>query len=321
MEVVPLSPSADLVARFGRDLDALAGGIPALGVAVSGGPDSLALLLLAHAALPGRIHAATVDHGLRAGSAREALDVGGICGRLGCPHDILTVSLSDGSEGLQAAARRARYEALAAWAAAHALPCIATAHHVDDQAETLLMRLQRGSGVAGLAGIRPIRRDRGLRIVRPLLGWTRAELAGVVAAAGLDPADDASNRDPRFDRTSARRLLAATPGLDPAALARSAAALGDAEDALGWTADRLWAERIRPSRGGLLLDPDGLPRELLRRLVVRLLAELAPDAKPRGEEIGRLLLALEGGGSATLAGVKAMGGGAWHFAPAPPRRR
>lgn len=319
--MAPLAPPADLVARFGRDLEPLAGDPPALGVAVSGGPDSLALLLLANAALPGRVRAATVDHGLRAGSAQEARDVGEICRRLGCPHDSLKVSLSGDGEGLQAEARRARYRALAAWAAAAVVPCIATAHHIDDQAETLLMRLQRGSGAAGLAGIRPVRRDGDLRIVRPLLGWTRAELAGVVAAAGLDPVDDPSNRDARFDRTSARRLLAATPDLDPAALARSAAALRDAEEALVWTADRLWQERVRRSDGSLLLDPGGLPPELARRLVTRVLAELAPDAKPRGEEIGRLLRALDRGGTATLAGVKGSGGGVWRFGPAPPRRR
>src|SRR5215204_5119211 len=114
-------PILDLVERFRRDLETLAGSGPALAVAVSGGPDSLALLLLASAAFPGRVSAATVDHGLRPESADEAEAVAAICGRLGVPHRILTVAVVRAGEGLQAAARDARYSALARWMEAEGL--------------------------------------------------------------------------------------------------------------------------------------------------------------------------------------------------------
>lgn len=284
-----------------------------LGVAVSGGPDSLALLLLAAARHPGQVRAATVDHGLRRGSAEEAAAVAEICRARGIPHDILTVSVRG---SLQAAARAARYRALADWAVANRLPFLATAHHADDQAETLLMRLARGAGVGGLAGAR---RQRplapGVTLVRPLLGHRKAELEALVAAAGLTPVHDPSNRDPRFDRTAARQLLAATPALDPARLARSAANLAEAEEALAWTVDRLATERI----AGDALDPAGLPPELVRRLVARLFA--AHGATPSGPELSRLIACLEAGQAATLAGLKALPGPRWRFVPAPPRRR
>src|SRR5688500_15943923 len=106
----------NLVSRFRSDLEAVAGSDPGrFAVAVSGGPDSLALLLLAHAAFPGRVEAATVDHGLRAGSAAEAETVARLCGERGIPHHILSAVVAPAGEGLQAAARAARYSALAAW--------------------------------------------------------------------------------------------------------------------------------------------------------------------------------------------------------------
>jgi tRNA(Ile)-lysidine synthase len=195
------APPPDLVSRFRLDLEAVAGAEPGrLALAVSGGPDSLALLLLAHAALPEQVEAATVDHGLRKESAVEALHVEDICGRLGCPHNILEVTVPDGPAGLQGEARAARYAALAAWAERRSLTHLATAHHADDQAETILMRLQRGSGVAGLSGIRPLRRDGSLTILRPLLSWSKSELVHIVGDAAIEPVDDPSNRDSRFDR-------------------------------------------------------------------------------------------------------------------------
>lgn len=320
--MAPLFPTADRIARFRADFEALAGsGENLLALAVSGGPDSLALLLLAMAALPGHVRAATVDHGLRPESAAEALMVRGVCERLGCPHSTLRINVLRTGEGLQAEARAARYRALAEWAKAEGIARLATAHHLDDQAETLLMRLRRGSGVAGLAGIRPSRCEGGIELLRPLLGWSKAELVAIVEEAGLVPADDPSNRDLRFDRTAARRLLEEGGFLAPAALARTAAALREAEEALAWTAERLWAERAVPQPAALIVDPAGLPAELKRRLLARALAELAPDALPRGEEISRLLAAIDRGEVATLAGVKCSTNEAgWRFEPAPPRR-
>ena len=283
-----------------------------IGLAVSGGPDSLALLLLAAAERPGRIRAATVDHGLRPEARPEAEAVARICAEHDIPHDILTVEVAG---SLQAAARSARYAALAGWCQAHGLGYLATAHHMDDQAETVLMRLARGAGLAGLSGIRAERPlAPGVRLVRPLLGLRKAELEAVVAAAGLTPAYDPSNDDPRFDRPGARRLLGEIDMFDPARIAHSAAILAEAEAALAWATERLATERMTP----VGIDPEGLPPELLRRLILRQFARFG--VAPGGPELARLIAALQAGRAATLGGVKVTPGRLWRFAPAPPRR-
>lgn len=324
MSIMAIAPPPDIVLRFRRDLEAITGAVDKLAIAVSGGPDSLALLLLAHAAYPGGIHAATVDHRLRAESASEAEAVARLCGELGIPHRILGTSVERSGEGLQAAARAARYAALAEWMAAEGLGLLLTAHHADDQAETLLMRLNRGSGVAGLAGVRASRPVPGsggkLRLCRPLLGWRRSELEAIVAAAGIEPARDPSNGDETFDRARLRRQMAEAPWLDAAALARSAALLAEAEAALEWTAGQLFEARAEAGEGSVTLRADGLPPELLRRLVLRCLRLVAPGATPRGDRLVGLVERLQFGGTGTLGGVKATGGDTWRFEPAPPRR-
>lgn len=316
-----LRPVAALVERFTRDLAALGVVEAPLAVAVSGGPDSLALLLLA-AAGPVPVLAATVDHGLRRESAGEAAFVAEACRELEVSHETLTVAVQRDGEGLQAAARQARYTALTTWMDRHGASALLTAHHADDQAETLLMRLQRGSGVGGLAGVRargglPGSEGR-LTVLRPLLGWRRAELAAIVAAAGLEAVNDPSNSDPDFDRVRMRAHLAGAEWLDVAALARSAATLAEAEDALDATASRLFDERARRD-DDLSLDPSDLPAELQRRLVLRCLRAVVPHATPRGEQLTALLAALAKGQVTTLAGVKCSGGDRWRFELAPPR--
>ena len=307
-----MAVAALLVDRFRADLGALTGPAPGrLGLAVSGGPDSLALLLLAHAAFPDAIAAATVDHALRPESAAEARFVAAICVDLGVPHVILTADEAIAGN-LQAGARALRYRLLGAWAAHEGLAWLVTAHHQDDQAETLLMRLNRGAGLAGLAGVRAHTEINGLQVIRPLLGWSRAELARI--AAPLGPVADPSNSDPRYDRARLRESLAGAGWLDAAAFARSAQALAQAEAALDWAAERLIAERV----ADCTFDPAGVPAELRRRVILKLLD--APEL-PRGPNLQRLLATLEAGGTATLAGVKWTGGARWTFAPAPPRRR
>jgi tRNA(Ile)-lysidine synthase len=318
------APSPDLVLRLRGEIEALAKGADRFAVAVSGGPDSLALLLLVRAAFPGRVHAATVDHGLRPASGDEAAAVARLCERLGVPHQILAVQVERAGEGLQAAAREARYAALAGWMIEEGLSVLLTAHHGDDQAETLLMRLNRGSGVAGLAGVRatgPVPYGAaGLRLCRPLLGWRRAELEAVVAEAGVESAQDPSNGDERFDRARLRRQMAEAPWLDSVALARSAALLGEAESALQWTAAQLFEARVETGERRAVLDPRGLPPELLRRLVLACLRVVAPGATPRGDQLAALVAKLQSGGTGTLCGAKATGGESWRFEPAPPRR-
>jgi tRNA(Ile)-lysidine synthase len=313
-------PADEQVARFREDLENLAGAAPSLALAVSGGPDSLALLLLAAAALPGRIAAATVDHGLRPEAAAEAALVANHCADLRVPHETLVVVVASDGEGLQAAARDTRYAALAGWMAARGVPVLLTGHHLDDQAETLLMRLVRGSGVAGLAGIRASAPLPGCGTVhRPLLGWRRAELAGIVSEAGLEAVSDPSNDDQRFARTQIRRHLAQSPWLDSSALARSAAALSDAEEALQRFAEDLASARISRHGTQVTLDAAGIPAEIARRLLLRCLRLVAPEAAPRGDQLTSLLGSLARGARQRLQASSAAAARLYRFVPAAPR--
>lgn len=312
----------DFAAQLDSALDRRLAADERVAVAVSGGPDSVALLLLAAAALPGRIVALTVDHGLRAGAAIEAASVARQCAAAGIPHHLLHWRGDKPAANLQAAARAARYDLMADWCAQNSVAILATAHHADDQAETLLMRLARGSGSAGLAGIRA-RRDlgQGVVLVRPLLTLRRADLVAVAAASGWSIADDPTNRDLRHDRTHARQLLAATPWLDAGRLADAAAHLAEAEAALAWTADLAWAGRTVAGETALSIDAGDLPAELVFRLVRRAVATLDPAAAPRGPDIARLIARLSAGGSGTIGRVAARGGPVWRFRIAAPRRQ
>ncbi|QNE33133.1 tRNA lysidine(34) synthetase TilS [Sphingomonas sp. NBWT7] len=319
------------VARFRDDVLALIdtplGPAAPLGLAVSGGPDSMALLLLARAAFPGAVAAASVDHGLRAGNADEARMVAREAAALGVPHAILGIDGELVGASLQARARGARYASLARWADAAGAVAIATAHHADDQAETFLMRASRGSGVTGLSAIRPRAVVAGAQLVRPLLGWRRAALRAIVRRAGAAFVDDPSNADPRHDRTRFRRLLDQNEWLDPPALARTAGAIGEAERDLAALADLLWAERATIGDASVAIDVAGLPRDTRRRHVRRAIAlvrdgaAIATPAFDAGANVEALIDALDGGHRATQAGV--IGSprqGRWHFRAAPPRR-
>jgi tRNA(Ile)-lysidine synthase len=314
--------AAEAVERFAADLGALVPTDTRFGVAVSGGPDSLALLLLAAEARPGTVEAATIDHGLRPESAGEAAMVAGICDRLDVPHRTLISDWPEApSTNIQAVARAMRYRLLNEWAIDRGLSAIATAHHADDQAETLLMRLLRGAGVGGLGATRAKRplSDQVL-LARPLLGWRKAELMDLVANAGLIPVDDPSNRDPRHDRSRIRNLLSSADWADPARLAASASALRDADEALDWALAPLIGSRISRDGDALVIEPFDLPRELKRRLLLAAFAELAAPP-PRGPDAMRALDALERGGTVTLSGLKLVGGTRWRLTPEPPRSR
>ncbi len=229
-------PDAILIARFREDLARLLPSLTEegrLGLAVSGGPDSIALLLLAHDTLPDRIAAATVDHGLRPEAAAEARFVAELCADRGIPHATLVVTVADDGGGHSGLGPCGPLCGPSRMGAGRGLAALATAHHADDQAETLLMRLARGAGLAGLAGVRALRRTESVPVVRPLLGWRKAELVGIVESAGILPVADPSNADPRYDRTAARTLMAGTDWLDPARLARVAAHLAEAEGGAG----------------------------------------------------------------------------------------
>ena len=315
-----LAPAPDLVARFEADLAPLVGPEAKLGIAVSGGPDSLALLLLAAAARPGQVEAATVDHRLRPESREEANFVRAICDRMGVRHVTLSIQVGPGSS-LQAQARAARYAALGDWAIERDLNAVATAHHADDQAETLLMRLARGAGLGGLVGVRQSRPlEAGVPVIRPLLGWRRAELAAIVAAAGITPIDDPANRDPRHDRSRFRGMLAEADWADPERLAASAKWLADADAALEWALAPLLETRIERRGSALLVNADGLPREMQRRLLLAGF-DLMGAHRPRGPDLDRARKALRAGKAASLAGLKLEPGPPWTLSVAPGRRR
>lgn len=324
-----------LAARFAADLAALwpederAG---PLGLAVSGGPDSLALMLLAHAALPGRIAVASIDHGLRPEAAGEVALVERLAGERGIPFTALTLTQRAGN--LQAQARAGRYEALAAWARREGLGALATAHHADDQAETLLMRLNRGSGLAGLAGVRARARLEGgeVPLLRPLLGWRKAELEALVAAAGIVPVRDPSNTDPDFERAAIRAHLAAADWLDPARLAVSAAHIAEGWQALEWYAELDWEEmaaRDEDAPGGVgFVYCANTPRVVAIETILRIIAELGGHATRA--EAARMWDRLWQGENASLGGVLAVPGvervekvgvmmRVWRFRPEPPR--
>jgi tRNA(Ile)-lysidine synthase len=303
-----------------------------LGLAVSGGPDSLALLLLAHAALPGQIAVASIDHGLRPEAAGEVALVERITAERGIPFTPLKVSLAPGN--VQARAREARYAALAQWALVEGLGAVATAHHADDQAETLLMRLNRGSGLAGLAGVRAASRIDGseVTLLRPLLGWRKAELAEVVAAAGITPAADPANTNPDFDRARLRMALAAADWLDPMQLAASAAHLAEGWQALDWYAELDWHEMVmrdEAAPGGLgYTYCANVPRVIAIETILRIIAALGGHATRA--EAGRAWDRLWQGKNASIGGVLAQAGvervekvgvmmRVWRFRPEPAR--
>lgn len=319
---------SELLDRFRADLDALiAPGTP-LGVAVSGGPDSLALLLLAAETRPGEVAAATVDHALRAGSREEAETVADLCEEIGVPHAILAIDWDIPPDaGIQEKAREVRYGALAAWMEESGLKVVATAHHLDDQVETLMMRLNRGAGVRGLSGMRPLASvpgHPGLCLARPLLGWRQAELTAVCNAAGITPFADPSNEDGRHERVRIRQALKNADWLDAEAIARSASNLADADDAVEWAAAMEWTRFAGFSVDGVVYRPSNAPAEIVRRIVARAIEELGTEGQPddlRGRELHRLIGELQSGRTATLRGVRCEGGPQWHFTRARQRSK
>ena len=319
-------PEPASIERFRGDLDALATRDVRLGVALSGGPDSLALLLLACAARPGNIEAATVDHALRDGSRAEAVAAAAMCAQIGVPHTILTAEWHEKpTTAVQERARTERYRRLAEWAQARGLQGILTGHHADDQAETLLMRLNRGAGVRGLAGLRAKSDVPGsdVPLLRPLLGWRRSELLRLCADAGLQPIADPSNADERFERVRVRKALSEAAWLDAAMLAGSAAHLGDADEALEWAVDQLWRSAVSEDRGQLIYTRGDAATEIVRRVVARAILALGHEgmAEPlRARELDPLIAKLRTGGQSTLRGVLCAGGPQWRFARAAERR-
>lgn len=311
--------------RFRRDLDALIPPETKVGLAVSGGPDSLALLLLASETHRSHIEVATVDHAFRPESKGEAEVVAALCKKLGVPHAILTAQWSEKPKtAVQERGRTERYRLLNEWAKQRGLGAIATAHHLDDQAETFLMRLARGAGVRGLAGMRKVAPLPGgnIHLIRPLLGWRHSELEAVCAAADAEPARDPSNEDEQFERVRMRRALGTVDWLDPKAVAESADHLAGAETALEWAVEQEWRRSVRESDRTIVYSPSDQPPEIHWRIVRRALLTLASEGEEelRRRKLDPLLETLSNGGKATLRGVLCTGGAEWRFEPAPQRK-
>jgi tRNA(Ile)-lysidine synthase len=322
---------------------------PAIVLAVSGGPDSIALMWLAARwrstlARGPRLIAVTVDHGLRAEAAREARDVKRLARSLDLPHRTMRWTGAKPKTGVPAAARTARYRLLAQAARAQGATHILTAHTRDDQAETLLMRLVRGSGIAGLSAMaRETERD-GVRLARPFLHVAKAQLVATLKKAKVDFADDPTNRDPNYTRPRLRALMPAlaAEGGDSRNLARLASRLARANAAVEILADG--AERYLALRGR---GPDpgldanifaaeafaAMPEEIRVRLLLRAIDRVGHEGPAELGKVEALLSALDqavmektaGRGvklRQTLAGaLVSLAGGRIRVEPAPPRRR
>ena len=321
-----LSSASEQVERVRRELDALIKPEATIGLAVSGGPDSLALLILAAAARPLQVEAATVDHALRPESRAEAEMVAEICAGLGVPHTILTATWAQKPEtAIQERARLMRYRLLWQWAGERDLTALLTAHHLDDQAETFLMRLARGAGVKGLAGMRRVSWSPAgeIPILRPLLGWSHSELEAVCANCGIEAVQDPSNDDEQFERVRVRKALASAGWLNAAAIAESAGHLAEADAALHWATDLEWNRAVKASDSEIVYTPSDAPREIRRRILRRTILKLATEGggtEPRGRELDQLLAAMGSGKRVTLRGVLCVGGKGWRFTRAPARR-
>ncbi len=278
-------------------------GAAALALAVSGGSDSMALLYLAHgwrAALdrgPALI-VLSVDHRLRPESAAESAAVMAVAARYGVPARTLVWQGPHPATGVEEAARDARYRLLAMAADELGVSHVLTAHHQDDQAETFLMRLGRGSGVAGLAAMRRERPLGRVRLVRPLLEVAKSRLVATAVAAGLPFSDDLMNTNPRFARARLRSIMPtlAGEGLDAPTLARAAARMARADAALEATTTALLAACATvDATAAVTVDVTEFrraPEEIRLRTLARLVAAVGGRNAPRAERLEGLARAL-----------------------------
>ncbi len=301
------------VRAFCRAEGLFAGGERVL-VAVSGGADSLALLHILNALradLGVTLHAATFDHGLR---GRQGAEDAAFVAKIAAAWQIpCTVGSADVPRlatawrlGTEAAARRARYACLRETAAQIGAACIATGHHLDDQAETVLLHVIRGSGLAGLRGILPRSEREGVRLVRPLLAVPHTDLVGYVAALGITPCDDPSNADLNYARNKVRHaILPLLREINPsvvASLARMAATLREDYAALLASLPPYVPPSIR--REEFL----GLPLALRRLWLRAAVAHLAPDHELSFERVEAAIRFVER--LRKVGGVQ-LGGGLW----------
>ena len=348
---MPEDDNSPISARHARGLFADWKGAPAVILAVSGGPDSLALMWLAARwrktlSRGPRLVAVTVDHGLRAEAAREAREVKRLALSLGLSHRTLRWSGAKPKSGLPAAARIARYRLLAKAAREAGAAHVLTAHTRDDQAETLLMRLLRGSGIAGLGAMARETEREGVVVVRPFLNIPKSRLVATLRTAKLGFADDPTNRDVNFTRPRLRALMPAlaSEGGDARNLARLASRLARANAAIELLVDgaeRYLALRDRQAASERAFATKsfeakafaGMAEEIRLRLLLRAINRIGHEGPPELGKVEALLSALdeaikETGAKRrvrlkqTLAGaLVSLADDRISIAPAPPRRR
>lgn len=282
-----------------------------MGIAVSGGSDSLCLLYLAAdwARDAGvEICAATVDHGLRPEAADEARMVSQACAGLGVSHTTLTWKHGEIGGNLQDQARRARYGLISAWAEGNNIKTVLLGHTRDDQAETFLLRLARGSGVDGLSGMPAQRTQGGVTWLRPILDCRRADLREVLSQRGVRWIEDPSNDDERYDRVRARKMLEvlAPLGLNVERLAETAERMSTAREALEVETRRQAAKIAQVDSGDVTLSVPGLlevPDEIRHRLLAHSFRWVAAaDYGPRSKVLRDLWQDIRNGGISTLHG-------------------
>ena len=357
---MPNDDNSPISAQEAKRLFADWRGVPAIVLAVSGGPDSIALMWLAarwrRALARGpRLIAVTVDHGLRPGAAAEAREVKRLARSLDLPHRTLRWTGPKPRTGLPAAARAARYRLLAQAARASDATHILTAHTRDDQAETLLMRMLRGSGIAGLAAMaRESERD-GLVLARPFLDISKSQLIATLRKAKVGFAEDPTNRDTSFTRPRLRTLMPvlAAEGGDTRNLVRLASRLARANAAVEVLVDG--AERYLALRDRQALHSGfnaetfdagrldaksfdakafaAMPDEIRLRLLQRVIDRIGHEGPAELGKVEALLSALDLAGAENNAGrrprLKQTLAGALislidsriRIEPAPPRRR
>lgn len=284
-----------------------------IGVAVSGGSDSVALLHLLHQSLSPKgveLSVVTVDHGLRAAAADEARQVADLADGLGLSHDIIVWQEGPTQGNLQDQARQARYDLMADWARARGIEWLALGHTADDQAETVLMRLMRASGVDGLSAMSEVRDRNGVTLWRPLLSVRRQELRSYLDDMGLKWIEDPSNEDVRFERVRVRRALETLQdlGLTAEALSIVAENMAQARQALDHYA-KLAAKNLAELRAGAVsIDAAGfaaLPDEIAYRLLLGAIKWVTcAGYPPRRAPMLAAITGLREGRGATLGGVR-----------------
>ncbi len=303
-------------AAFSRALDKAGIQDARLGVAVSGGGDSVALLLLSHAWSKGRdckLQCATVNHHLRDAADAEVQFVASLCRELGIEHETLSWDSASASGNLQGAARDARRRLIGSWARLQGLGAVLLGHTRDDQAETFLMRLGRGSGVDGLASMYPVEHDQGIDWVRPLLEVPRENLRKFLTSAGVGWCEDPGNKDDRFLRSrvrKARRQLEEL-GLDQETLIATAGRMKQARFGLEVATRELANTVAEPTRmGSVRIDLEqcgAAPAEIRLRLLAHALKWVSgSNYRPRMAALLRFEEALCSGLGATLSGCIAV---------------